>query len=70
MVILERELSKHELRKGISKEEALHYFREIQKLYNLNFVNELNDKMSSQEQLAVHETNIHKLFNFLPHLRI
>lgn len=65
MEILERELSKHELRNGISKEEALHYFGEIQKLYNLNFANELNYKMSSQEQLAVHETNIHKLFDFM-----
>lgn len=65
MEIFERELSKHELRKGISKEEALHYFGEIQKLYNLNFANELNYKMSSQEQLAVHETNIHKLFDFM-----
>ena len=63
--LFERELSHYELRKGVEKEEALHYFGEIQKVYNLNFASELNDKMSSQEQLVVHETNIHKLFDFM-----
>ena len=63
--IFQKELSKHELREGVSKEEALNYFFEIQKLYNLNFANELNDKMTPHEQMALHEMNIHKILDFM-----
>ncbi|MGN0140948.1 MAG: TetR/AcrR family transcriptional regulator [Roseburia sp.] len=63
--IFERELSKYELRQGVSKEDALLYFFEIQKLYNLNFANELNAKMSQQEQLTLHEMKIRKVFDFM-----
>ena len=63
--IFEKELSHHELRTEISKEDALHYFIEIQKIYNLNFASEMQSKMSPQEQLTLHETNIGKLFDFM-----
>lgn len=63
--IFEKELSQYELREGVSKEEALNYFFEIQKLYNINFANERNDKMTPQEQLALHEMNIHKVLDFM-----
>ena len=63
--IFEKELLKYELRDGVSEEEALNYFFEIQKLYNLNFANELNDKMTLHEQLALHEMNIHKILDFM-----
>ena len=63
--ICEKELSKHKLRKGVSKEDALSYFSEIQKLYNYHFTDELNDAMSAQQQLTLHEMNIHKVFDFI-----
>lgn len=63
--IFEKELSNYELRKGISKEEALYYFFEIQKLYNLNFAKELGSEMSHHDQLTIHEINIRKLFDFM-----
>lgn len=65
LAICEKELSKHELREGVSKEDALHYFSEIQKIYNLDFVSELNRKMTPQDQLALHEMNIQKMFDFM-----
>ena len=63
--ICERELSRHELRNGVTKEDALLYFSEIQKLYNLNFSNKSNGNLSVQEQLTLHEINIPKLFDFM-----
>lgn len=63
--IFEKELSHHELRTGISRDDALHYFNEIQKIYNLNFSNEVHNKMSPHDQLALHEMNIKKLFDFM-----
>lgn len=63
--LFERELSHYELRTEVSKEDALNYFLEIQKIYNLNFVKELNRKMSPQEQWTLHEKNIHKILDFM-----
>lgn len=65
MEIFEKELSRHQLRESVSKEDALNYFFEIQKIYNLNFVNKQNSRMSSQEQLALHEKNICKIFDLM-----
>ena len=65
MTVCEREISKHELRNGVSKEEALNYFSEIQRIYNIGFAGSLNDQMSHHEQLALHEMNIHKIFDLM-----
>lgn len=65
MVVCEKELSRHTLRDGVSKEDALNYFSEIQKLYNINFSHQLNGTLPMQEQLALHERNIHKIFDFM-----
>ena len=63
--ICEKELSKHELRKNVSREDAISYFSEIQKIYNIDFLNRLNNKMTQQERLALHEMNIHKIFDLM-----
>lgn len=63
--IFKKELSGVRLREGVSEEEALIYFEEIQKMYNLSFMKELKGKMSPQEQLALHEMKIHKIFDLM-----
>lgn len=64
--ICEKELSGIRLRDGVSKEDALNYFSKIQRIYNLDFANELKgNKASVTEQLALHEMNIHKVFHFM-----
>ncbi|MGN0376764.1 MAG: TetR/AcrR family transcriptional regulator [Suilimivivens sp.] len=63
--IFKKELSRFELREGVTEEEALNYFLEIQKIYNLSFMHELKGKMSFQEQLALHEMNIHRIFDLM-----
>lgn len=63
--IFEKELSNYELRPEITREDALHYFNEIQRIYNLSFASELQSKLSPHEQLTLHETNIQKLFDFI-----
>ena len=63
--IFEKELSNYELRPEITREDALHYFNEIQRIYNLSFASELQSKLSPHEQLTLHETNIQKLFDFM-----
>lgn len=63
--IFRKELSRHELRENVSEEEALHYYLEIQKLYHLDFMNELNSEMSPREQLALHERKIEKILNLM-----
>lgn len=63
--VFEKELNNFELRKGVTKEEALGYFLEIQKIYNHSFVKKMNSTMSQQEQLSLHETNIPKIFDLL-----
>ena len=65
LAICEKELEKYELRNGVSKEDALNYFSEIQKIYNIDFTNVLNNKLSPTEQLTLHETNIHKIFDLM-----
>lgn len=63
--IFEHELSKHTLRRGVLKEEAIAYFFEIQKIYNRKFANESNDGISLDRQLELHEMNIHKIFDLM-----
>ncbi|MGN0388982.1 MAG: TetR/AcrR family transcriptional regulator [Suilimivivens sp.] len=63
--IFKKELSGVRLREGVSEEEALLYFEEIQKMYNLSFMKELKGNMSPQEQLALHEMKIHKIFDLM-----
>lgn len=65
MTVCEREISKYKLRKGVSKEDALNYFSEIQRIYNIGFAGCLNGKMSHHEQLALHEMNINKIFDLM-----
>lgn len=65
MAVCERELSGHELRNGVSKEDALNYFSGIQRIYNIGFAGSLNGQMSHHEQLALHEMNIHKIFDLM-----
>lgn len=63
--VYEKELSRHRLRSGVTKEEAVRYFSEIQKIYNFYFMNGLRDTMPPQDQLALHEMNIHRLFDLM-----
>ncbi|MGN0293130.1 MAG: TetR/AcrR family transcriptional regulator [Lachnospiraceae bacterium] len=63
--VFEKELSKHELRNGVSKEDAMNYFFEMQKLYNLDFLKGVQGKMSPHDQLELHELNIYKMFDFM-----
>lgn len=63
--IFEKELFNYELRDNVSKEDALSYFMEIQKVYNFNFASEINGKMSPQEQWTAHERNLHKVLELM-----
>ncbi|MGN1148698.1 MAG: TetR/AcrR family transcriptional regulator [Lachnospiraceae bacterium] len=63
--IFQKELTRHELRDDVSEEEALNYYLEIQKVYNLDFKNELNSEMSPREQLALHERKIQKILDLM-----
>lgn len=63
--VFEKELSKHELRKGVSKDDALNYFFEMQKLYNLDFMKGVREEMPPHDQLKLHELNIYKMFDFM-----
>lgn len=63
--ICKKELEKHELREEITEEEALDYFSEIQKIFNLNFSSQLTGEMSPQEQIDLHEKKIQKWFNIM-----
>lgn len=63
--IFEKELMRHELRSGVLKEDALHYFLEIQKIFHYKFANEWNNKESLTEQLDLHESYIKKIFDFM-----
>ncbi|MGN0168329.1 MAG: TetR/AcrR family transcriptional regulator [Acetatifactor sp.] len=63
--IFEREISHYELRKSVSKEEALNYFLQLQKIYNISFSAGRNEELSPHEQLSLHELNIHKIFNLM-----
>lgn len=65
MEVCEKELSRYELRTGVSKEDALHYFSGIQKLYNLSFMDWSDTQMSAREKLDLHEMNIHKMFDLM-----
>ncbi|NLL78413.1 MAG: TetR/AcrR family transcriptional regulator [Clostridiales bacterium] len=65
MAVYEKELSRHELRSGVTREEVINYFAEIQKIYNLNFVSRFSSKMSPHDQLALHEMNIHRMFDLM-----
>ncbi|MDD7388389.1 MAG: TetR/AcrR family transcriptional regulator [Lachnospiraceae bacterium] len=64
-LVLEKELSKHTLRKGVSKEDAMKYFSAMQKLYNLDFLKGVQEKMPPHDQLELHELNIYKIFDFM-----
>lgn len=63
--IFEQELSRHPLRPGVSKEDAMSYFFEIQKIYNFSFANEVDREMPLDRQLELHELNIHKVFDLI-----
>lgn len=63
--VFEKELADYELRSGISKEEAIQYFFEMQKLYNLNFANRQSEGMPLYEQLTLHEAYIEKIFDLM-----
>lgn len=63
--IFEKELAAHELRAGVTKEDALDYFLEIQKMYNFHFAKELKGGATPREQLILHERNLHKIFEFM-----
>ena len=65
MAILERELCRHSLRQEVSREEALRYFLLIQKAYNFDFMHKLHPDMSVQEQIALHEKDLYKIFDLL-----
>ncbi len=63
--IFEKELFQYELREGVSKDDAISYFYEIQKIYNHYFTKQLSDKMTMHEQLDMHEMNIHKILDLI-----
>ena len=63
--VFESELAECELRETISREDALHYFLMIQKIYNMEFAKEQNGKIMTREQLQLHEKNIRKVLDLL-----
>lgn len=63
--VFEKELGCVELRAGVSREDALHYFFDVQKIYNFNFTKKFDSVTSPQERIALHEANIKKTFDLL-----
>lgn len=63
--VFEKELEKIELRSSVSKEEALEYFSEIQKLYNFSFAKKSHTAIAPRERVELHEKNINKIFDLL-----
>lgn len=53
------------LRDGVSKEDALLYFRQMQIMFNGYFSSPAYQNITLEEKVKIHETNIPKLFDFM-----
>ena len=53
------------LRDGITEEDALHYFRQMQRMFNGYFSSPANRPVTLDEQIREHETNLPKLLDFM-----
>lgn len=58
-------VSSVKLREGITEEEAVGYFRQMQRMFNGYFSSFAYRHMSLDEQVKKHETNLPKLFDFM-----
>lgn len=54
-----------ELRDGVSEEEAVGYFRQMQRMFNGYFSSSAYRRMSLDEQFNKHETSLPKLLDFI-----
>lgn len=63
--VFEQELEGLELRSGVSREDALNYFLEIQKIFNLDFFRGQHRDLPQQEQVLLHEKTIVKVLDLL-----
>ena len=63
--VFERELDRFELRNGVSREDALAYFLQLQKVYNLSFAGKQDPSVPPRERISLHEANIKKTFDLL-----
>lgn len=54
-----------ELRDGVSEEEAVGYFRQMQRMFNGYFSSSAYRRMTLDEQLNKHETSLPKLLDFI-----
>ncbi|MGN0348401.1 MAG: TetR/AcrR family transcriptional regulator [Roseburia sp.] len=61
--VLEQDLRQLELRENVSREDAMDYFMEIQKIFQLGFIKKRNEKIPVQEQLLLHEGAVRKLYD-------
>lgn len=53
------------LRDGITKEDAIHYFRQMQRMFNGYFSSSAYRYMALDEQMKEHEMNLSKLLDFM-----
>lgn len=58
-------MSSVELRDGITEEEAVEYFRQMQRMFNGYFSSSAYRHMSLDEQVNEHETSLPKLLDFM-----
>lgn len=63
--ICRKELSRHKLREGVTKEEALSYFSMMQAFYNSSFIHSLAKHRPVNDQIVLHEETVHKLVDFM-----
>lgn len=53
------------LRDGVTEEDAIEYFRQIQRMFNGYFSSSAYRNVALDDQIQEHETNISKLYNFI-----
>lgn len=63
--IYRRTLSSVRLRDGITQEDALRYFRQMQRMFNAYFGSPAYRSRALDEQIREHETNLPKLLDFM-----
>ena len=58
-------IKKLTLRKNVTMEDAMSYFRQVQTMFNGYFSSPAYQNIALDEKVKIHETNIPKLFNFM-----
>lgn len=53
------------LRDGVTEDDAIHYFRQMQQMFNGYFSSPAYHNMALDEQIKEHETGLSKLLNFM-----